>query len=245
MYAVTPLVCAHTIAPRPQLVRNTGWGEQVTIASVAWLLRGMGRTMLIDTSLGGARDDPAFARTRASLESWEISGGGILGRLGALGLAPRDVDTVILTHLHTDHIASIPAFASARIVVSCTGWNRARAETHPWLDTYSREILGWMAGRGNQLHLVSDADEIAGEIGFRWLGGHSPCSQAVLLRTKAGRTAFAGDLVPLAENWKTGTPTGHFQNLREVADAYAYLSDFDAIVPGHDPEPPAWMEPAP
>ena len=63
MYTVTPLVCAHTTAPKAQLLRNAGWGEQLCIASVAWLIRGQGRIMLIDTSLGGAWNDPAFAIT--------------------------------------------------------------------------------------------------------------------------------------------------------------------------------------
>ena len=245
MYTVTPLVCAHTTAPKAQLLRNAGWGEQLCIASVAWLIRGQGRIMLIDTSLGGAWNDPAFATTRSSLANWKVSGGGVVGKLSALGISPEDIDTVMLTHLHTDHIASLPAFGAARIVVSRTGWDRVRAESHPWFDTYSREIFSWMTAASDRIHLVSDDDEIPGGISFRWMGGHSPCSQAVALQTKVGRTAFAGDLVPLTENWLTGIPTGHYQNLREVAEAYAFLSDFDAVVPGHDPQPLDWMDPAP
>jgi len=242
MYTVTPLVCALATAPKALLLRNTGWSEQVRIASVAWLLRGPAGTVLIDTSLGGAWDDPVFEPVRASLGMWRIQGGGILGQLGALGLGPQDVDLVLLTHLHTDHIASLPAFGASRVVLSRTGWTRARSERHPWLNTYSPQILAWMETSGVELHLVDDTDRIAGGIGFRWMGGHSPCSQAVIVDTKVGRTAFAGDLVPLAENWQTGIPTGHYQNIREVADAYEYLSGFDAVVPGHDPEQPDWME---
>ncbi len=245
MYDVTPLVCARASAPKAQLFRNIGWAEQVNIASIAWLLRGPGGTILIDTSLGGAEADLAFSNTRASLDAWEICGGGILGRLDSLGLSPKDINTVILTHLHADHIASLPEFGSSRIVLSRTGWNQAHTTSHPWLNPYPREIISWLDARSDQLRLVPDEGETLDGISFQWVGGHSACSQVVILETKAGRTAFSGDLVPFAENWEKRIPTGHYQNLNEVAAAYEYLERFDAIVPGHDPEQPVWMEPAP
>ncbi len=245
MYKVTPLICADMTVPKPQVFRNRGWGESAKIASVAWLIQRCGVTTLIDTSLGGTWTDPDFATTRASLVDWKLHGNGVSDQLAACGLALSDIDRVILTHLHIDHIASLPSFTNAEIVLSRRGWDCASAERHPWLNTYSHEVLDWIARRRDRVRMVADDEVIEGDIRLRWLGGHSPCSQAVILPTRAGLAAFAGDVVPMKENWKSNQPTGHYQNLREVADAYDFLEQFEEIVPGHDPVPPQWMESLP
>ena len=56
-----------------------------------------GKRVLIDPGLG-SRHDAQFAE-RYAVEQ----GGGVLGELAALGVAPEQVDVVIATHLHWDH----------------------------------------------------------------------------------------------------------------------------------------------
>lgn len=74
----------------------------------AFLIEHQGRYSLVDAGCG-----PAIGP----------EGGGLLAGLTALGLQPADIDTILLTHLHTDHIAGLfdadgkLAFPQARLVM--------------------------------------------------------------------------------------------------------------------------------
>jgi N-acyl homoserine lactone hydrolase len=244
VHDVHALICAEMTASRAHVMRNRDWDVTIKLASVCWLAETDGHRMLIDTSIGALDQDPRFAATYARLAAgWSWKVGGCLSALAAHGLDASDIDAVVLTHLHADHVADVAAFPRARFFVSCRGWNAASSETHPWLATYPQDVLDHLRGIGHRLVLCDDDEIVAPGVRVRWLGGHSPCSQAVVISTRAGLTAFPGDLVPLADNWRLRHPTGHYEDLRQVAEAYDFLGAFDAVVPSHDPIQPAWMGP--
>lgn len=61
-----------------------------------WVICGQGRTMLVDTGLGNDK--------LRSHELLDRRDGDYLHQLAAIGVRPEDVDTVVNTHLHGDHI---------------------------------------------------------------------------------------------------------------------------------------------
>lgn len=84
----------------------------------AFLVQGGGRTVLIDTG-AGALFGPTMGRLPANL--------------AASGVAPGDIDTVLLTHMHGDHLGGLThdgtaAFPNAAVMA-------AEAERAFWLDT--------------------------------------------------------------------------------------------------------------
>jgi len=62
---------------------------------ICYLLRAPGRNILVDTGMGPSS---------APLAALFGQGGQLLDKLAAVGVRPEDVDTVVLGHLHPDHV---------------------------------------------------------------------------------------------------------------------------------------------
>ena len=86
----------------------------------SFLVRSDGRTILVDTGLG---PEPAFGR--------ETARGELLDDLKAKGIRPEDIDMVVMTHLHRDHVGwnlvsqgdeYLPTFPRARYWMSVADW---------------------------------------------------------------------------------------------------------------------------
>lgn len=87
--------------------------DEVRTMSQTWLIRSEGRTILIDTGIGNDRERPA-------MPSFHHLNTHYLGELAAAGVRPQDVDTVICTHVHGDHV----------------GWNTRRTDDGKWRPTF-------------------------------------------------------------------------------------------------------------
>lgn len=94
-----------TEAARLQLA--AGISNPASIHINCYLVRGRGRTILIDAGAGG-------------FKQW---GGELLANLAVAGVKPGEIDTILLTHAHPDHIGGLlnavgeMAFVNAELVV--------------------------------------------------------------------------------------------------------------------------------
>jgi glyoxylase-like metal-dependent hydrolase (beta-lactamase superfamily II) len=167
------------------------------------LLLKLGRlNILIDTCVGEHKPRPRRA-------DWhERTDTGYLARLAAAGLAPEDIDIVLCTHLHADHV----------------GWN-TRLENGRWVPTFPNarylvgmpELAHWQAeeardpGRHNHgcyadsvlpvveaglVETVEDGFELARGASVVGLPGHSPGQVGLCLDCGArGQAFFCGDVI--------------------------------------------------
>ncbi|MEU8493701.1 MBL fold metallo-hydrolase [Pseudonocardia alni] len=171
-------------------------------ATQTWVLRSEGKTILIDTGAGNGKYRPLQP-------IWSYMDTDYLGNLAAAGVGPEDVDIVVNTHLHDDHV----------------GWN-TRLEGRDWVPTFpnatylmpQRDFEYWKPenlhntkfGRGNQnvyedsidpvieAGLVTTWDEshvIDANLRLELAPGHTPGASIIHLESAGERAIFAGDLL--------------------------------------------------
>lgn len=125
--------------------------------------------------------------------------------LAEAGLTADDIDIVLASHLHFDHVggftarakdgAIVPRFPRARYVAHRGEWHDA---THPHernRASYLQENFVPLQDAG-VLTLVDDGAEIMPGVRFRHSGGHTPHHQVVMIES-GGRTAvYTADMYP-------------------------------------------------
>lgn len=177
----------------------------------AYLVRGQGRTVLVDAGTGGANN----------------AGGDLLRNLSAIGVRAGEIDTVLLTHGHPDHLGGL---------LNLKG---ERAFTHAQLYIHPREAAYWtddaMMAQGNerqkrnfhlaratfaayaeQLHYLGEGDAIAG-IAPVELPGHTPGHTGFRIDGADNSLLIWGDIV-------------HFPHIQSARPAVSIAFDGDPVL---------------
>lgn len=106
------------IAECEKIQRNAGIKEPNAIHINTFLIQKNGKNILIDSGIGGLNN----------------LGGQLIKNLAALGIAPEDIDTILLTHSHPDHIGGLitpqgnAVFSRAELLVSNDEYNYIKDE---------------------------------------------------------------------------------------------------------------------
>jgi glyoxylase-like metal-dependent hydrolase (beta-lactamase superfamily II) len=208
-----------------------------TMANYFWMVRDPDRILLVDTGFS-----VATARKRA--RALEIEP---LEALRLLGVEPQDVDHVIMSHMHFDHIGNIGSFPNATMSV-------AQAEYDFWTSAIAQKpLFDWVVEEDEiravtqlhedgRLHLIgNEVEELFRGIRVAVVGGHTEGSLIVDVETAGGRTVLASDAVHLYEELEKDWPYFIFANLPDMYRAFdrlraTALEPGVTVIPGHDPE---------
>ncbi len=167
------------------------------------LLLDDGRKILFEVGIGAFFEDKL--RDRFGIDSHEHL---LLKNLELHGVSDTDIDILVLSHLHFDHVGGIVSaykndvaakllFPNAQIYTGKKHWERA---THPHARdraSFIPEILKLMENSG-RLHLVEGASHPHLDFGisFHYSDGHTPGMMLSELHLEGGPLLFVADLIP-------------------------------------------------
>ncbi|MFJ4711493.1 MBL fold metallo-hydrolase [Streptomyces sp. NPDC088785] len=174
----------------------------VLAAVQAWVVRSEGRTIVVDPGVGNGRERPGTPHFSGLDTDFPE-------RLARAGVRPEDVDLVVNTHVHGDHV----------------GWN-TRAEGDGWVPTFPNATYlvpradhdffgpGGAAETPHDHHRLLFSDSVApvveagqavlwdggshridGRLTLEPAPGHTPGSSVLRLASGTDRAVFVGDLL--------------------------------------------------
>lgn len=187
---------------------RAGIDEPGDIHINCYLIRGRGRVILVDAGTGSVNN----------------MAGQLNANLAAAGISPDDVDTVLLTHCHPDHIGGLldsekkPVFKRAEIILhplEAQHWQddeklsiaNERGQRNFWLvrqvlDAYARNVRYF------------NGDKIAEGILPVWLPGHTPGHTGFRIEGDDKCLLIWGDIV-------------HYPHIQSAQPAVSILFDTD------------------
>lgn len=215
-----------------------------------WLVRGAGHNILVDSGM----TDIATIRDRLKVDG--IGGGhsALTECLAAEGLAPVDIDHVVLTHLHFDHADNLDLFPDGVVVIQ-------RDELQEALDPVpSQRIFYWQSTitnltnrkRGRQIRMIDGDLDLFPGFKLLKLPAHTAGMQIPIVDTTKGKVALVSDLGDHYRYWFPADPratdrpkrflsgdylTGNIRSESERTWQQAMrrvANESDIVVPAHD-----------
>jgi glyoxylase-like metal-dependent hydrolase (beta-lactamase superfamily II) len=235
---------AHWLKPR-HIVPETG---RMNFCFQSFVLRTGRYTVLVDSCIGNDKNRP-------HRPTWHRRQGSYIADLARLGVHPAEVDFVLCTHLHGDHVGWntrlengrwVPTFPNAKYIMArteCDFWEKRYREKpdEPRNFSFGDSVLPVL--EANKAVLVDTDHEIARGIWFEPAPGHTPGNVVVNVRSNGHRAVLLGDTIhhvlqiiePDWSTWVCEDKAAARASRRALLEKYV---DTDTLIaPAHFPTP--------
>ncbi|WP_406485768.1 MBL fold metallo-hydrolase [Streptomyces phaeochromogenes] len=173
--------------------------DNVKLCAQTFVVKSGGRTILIDTGIGNDKDRLWFPTLHSQF----------LDALTKAGAAPEQVDLVVATHLHTDHVGWnttladgqwLPTFPNATYLFPQEDFDHWNPEGHDeppggpaYSDAFKDSVIPVV--HAGQAQFVTGEHVIDGNVRLVPAPGHSPGSTVIEVASRGESALFTGDLV--------------------------------------------------
>ena len=165
--------------------------------------------------------------------------------LNKFGLKTSDIQTIIITHGHWDHIDALDQYKNAKIYIQRSCY-RFMVEEGPELAFFRKtgypnkkhSFAMLTAMWDNQIRLIDGDAELFPGIKVIKVDGHHPGQQIVVVETKDKPIVLASDAVYYYSNLEKDHPIGMYTgSLRDVIKGLETIRQLNGVVvPGHEPK---------
>lgn len=204
---------------------------------------------IIDTGIDGGIGQPGYFRPSGTLVSWFINTQfkfsinreeEIDRQLTALRISRDNIKSIILTHLHFDHLGGLKHFPTTPVLLNKEEWERPFGAL-PKLDPpwFKPTLLSLNTSYGpfKKAVALTPAEDLL----LVHTPGHTPGHCSVLVRTDAGHILFAGDIAYTQDQLLQEKFSADAASYRSAKQTYAAIKEFArqkslVFLPSHDPQ---------
>ena len=177
--------------------------NRIDLACRALLVKDGDKNILLEVGIG-AFFEPKMKARFGVVESNHV----LLSSLKDIGLSHEDIDIVILSHLHFDHIGGLLSewkedeepqllFPNADFIIGREAWERAFAPHYRDRASFVPHLMEMLKSR-ERVHLVDGKTHpiIGDDYHFHISNGHTPGMMLTEINMPAGPVVFCADLIP-------------------------------------------------